>query len=161
MLINLFPLYLYLQRPILLFLQELLLQLLFRSTNRVLSNIDLTITFPICGFLYGGSSNINDVGTPFNIVFESIFDIKSVNTIPNIIISKTDIVAAMDEKAPVKKLPIKIIAIVIKNGNLPLHGMKLFVSIDINFSLGESIILQPTTPAALQPSPMHMVMKIW
>lgn len=45
----------------------------------------------------------------------------------------------------------------IKNGNLPLHGTNAFVIIDINFSLGESIILQPITPAALQPNPMHIV----
>ena len=41
--------------------------------------------------------------------------------------------------------------IVIRSGNLPLQGTKAFVSIAINFSLGESIILHPTTPAALQP----------
>lgn len=46
---------------------------------------------------------------------------------------------------------------VIKKGNLPLHGINAFVSIDISFSLGESIILHPTTPAALQPSPIHIV----
>lgn len=45
----------------------------------------------------------------------------------------------------------------IKKGNLPLHGIKLFVKIEISFSLGESIILHPTTPAALQPSPIHIV----
>lgn len=38
-----------------------------------------------------------------------------------------------------------------------MHGTKLFVKIDINFSRGESIILQPTTPAALQPNPIHIV----
>ena len=38
-----------------------------------------------------------------------------------------------------------------------MHGTKLFVSIAIKRSRGESIILQPTTPAALQPKPIHMV----
>lgn len=42
-------------------------------------------------------------------------------------------------------------------GNLPLHGTKLFVKMAIIRSLGESIILAPTTPTALQPNPMHMV----
>lgn len=56
---------------------------------------------------------------------------------------------------------INTVAIVIKNGNLPLHGTKAFVSIAINFSLGESIILAPTTPAALQPNPMHIVVTRW
>lgn len=54
-----------------------------------------------------------------------------------------------------------MVAIQIKNGNLPLHGIKLFVRIDTSFSLGESIILHPTTPAALQPSPMHMGVTRW
>ena len=53
--------------------------------------------------------------------------------------------------------PMKILAIVIKNGNLPLQGTNAFVSIAINLSRGESMILHPTTPAALQPNPMHMV----
>ena len=42
-------------------------------------------------------------------------------------------------------------------GNLPLHGTKLFVTIAIKRSRGESIILQPTIPAALQPNPIHIV----
>ena len=54
---------------------------------------------------------------------------------------------------PTKK--IVIIAIII--GNLPLHGTNEFVRIEINFSLGESIILQPVTPALLQPNPIHIV----
>jgi len=28
------------------------------KTNKVRSRTDLTITFPICGFLYGGNSNV-------------------------------------------------------------------------------------------------------
>ena len=53
--------------------------------------------------------------------------------------------------------PINIVEIVIKNGNLPLHGTKAFVSIEISFSRGESIILQPVTPQLLQPNPIHIV----
>ena len=55
----------------------------------------------------------------------------------------------------------KIVAIVIKNGYLPLQGTKLLVKIAINRSLGESIILHPVTPHALQPKPMHMVVTRW
>ena len=58
-------------------------------------------------------------------------------------------------------LALNIVAMVIKNGNLPLHGTKLLVNIAINLSLGESIILHPVTPQLLQPNPMHMVMTIW
>ena len=42
-------------------------------------------------------------------------------------------------------------------GNLPLQGTSEFVKIAINRSRGEWIMRQPTTPAALQPKPMHMV----
>ena len=56
---------------------------------------------------------------------------------------------------------INTVATVIKNGNLPLHGTNAFVNIAINLSLGESIILHPTTPAALHPNPMHMVVTRW
>ena len=50
-----------------------------------------------------------------------------------------------------------ILDMAIKVGNRPLQGTKLLVSMAINRSLGESIILQPITPAALQPNPIHMV----
>ena len=45
----------------------------------------------------------------------------------------------------------------IKIGNLPLQGMKLLVKIAISRSLGESIILAPITPTALQPKFIIMV----
>ena len=61
-----------------------------------------------------------------------------------------------------EKLPaIKIVAMAIKNGYLPLQGTKLFVIDAIILSLGDSIILVPTTPAALQPNPMHMGVTMW
>jgi hypothetical protein len=46
-------------------------------------------------------------------------------------------------------------------GNLPLQGTKLFVIIAIKRSLGESMIRQPTIPAALHPKPMHMSEEIY
>lgn len=51
------------------------------NTYKVLSNILLIITFKYCGLRYGGSSNINDDGIPFNIVLDNILDInKVINT---------------------------------------------------------------------------------
>ena len=47
-------------------------------TNIVLSSIDLMIVSSIFGFLYGGSSKVNDEGSPFKIVFERIFEISNV-----------------------------------------------------------------------------------
>ena len=55
-------------------------------------------------------------------------------------------------------VPIKNIVIIdISAGKRPLHGTRLFVIIASSLSLCESIILHPTTPAALQPNPIHMV----
>ena len=54
---------------------------------------------------------------------------------------------------PIIRIEINVIIV----GNLPLHGTKLFVTIASNLSRGESIILHPTTPAALHPKPMHIV----
>lgn len=67
--------------------------------------------------------------------------------------AKTAKVDRREALKPDAKLLINIIDTVIKNGNLPLQGTKLLVKIAINFSRGESIILHPITPAALQPNP--------
>lgn len=121
------------------------------KTFNVLSKIDLTITFPICGFLNGGNSNTNDEGIPFNIVLDSILDIISVIMTDSAIKENRIIVDFIDEDA--KNIVISVIIV----GNLPLHGMKLLVSIAISLSLFESIILAPTTPQALHPNPIHIV----
>lgn len=77
-------------------------QLLFRRTNRVLSKIDLTNIFPICGFRYGGSSKIKELGIPFSIVFDNSLEISKVSITPNIIMSNTANVDAKDCIAPTK-----------------------------------------------------------
>lgn len=40
---------------------------------------------------------MNELGIPFNIVFDNIFDVVSVNTIPNIITASTVNVDIIDE----------------------------------------------------------------
>ena len=57
--------------------------------------------------------------------------------------------------------PTKTLANIIIDANLPLQGTKLFVTIANSLSLGESIILAETTPAALQPKPIHIVRTIF
>ena len=124
-------------------------------TNRVRSNTERTITLPICGRRYGGSSSVNDDGIPFNIVSDNSRETAKVISIP----SKITAVSARADSAVsnTPALPIKnIVMSVMIAGNRPLHGTKLLVSIAISRSLGESIMRQPTTPAALQPKPMHM-----
>ena len=73
--------------------------------------------------------------------------------IPIIITKITAKVENIEEYIPNVLPTINIEDIVIKNGKRPLQGTKLLVSIAINLSLGESIILVPTTPAALHPNP--------
>ena len=73
------------------------------------------------------------------------------------IINITLNVAIIDLKCPEKSPPKKIVDIVIKKGYLPLQGTKEFVTDAIIFSFFDSKILVPTTPAALHPNPIHIV----
>lgn len=75
--------------------------------------------------------------------------------------SNTTMVEMIDENPPPTAPAKNIIEMVMRNGNLPLHGTKALVKIEINLSLGESTILHPITPAALQPNPMHIVVTKW
>lgn len=93
-------------------------------TNKVLSKIERTITLPICGFLYGGSSNIYEEGIPLRIVFDNILDISNVIKIPKTITPKTHNTDIKELVTPTNKLPIKTVAIVIKKGNLPIARYK-------------------------------------
>jgi hypothetical protein len=124
------------------------------------------ITLKICGRLYGGSSIVNDDGSPFKSVhdrnFVTMSDAATAATMINVIINAQAIVCkyflvsgdwfVVDIEDIKNRLTNVIIA-----GNLPLHGMKLFVSIDIMRSRGESIMRLPTMPQALHPNPMHIV----
>lgn len=94
-------------------------------------------------------------------VTERILDITRVMKIPRRIIPDripADKIVENDPVAP----PIKnMVIIAIMVGKRPLQGTKLLVIIAISRSLGESIIRQPTIPAALQPKPMHMSGEIY
>ena len=50
-----------------------------------------------------------------------------------------------------------MVRMAIRVGKRPLQGTKLLVSTASSRSRGESMIRQPTTPAALQPKPMAVV----
>mgnify|MGYP007122102116 CR=1 FL=1 len=79
---------------------------------------------------------------------------RKVNPMPTNTINATEIVESradiIEELGAINPL-INMVVIVIRSGNLPLHGTKLLVKIAINLSRGELIILHPITPAALQP----------
>ena len=68
--------------------------------------------------------------------------------------------AAVSSSAAVSVLPLSeknMVMSAMSAGKRPLHGMRLLVSTASSRSRSESMIRQPTTPAALQPSPMHIV----
>ena len=122
------------------------------STNIVLSKTERISTLPICGILYGGSSRVKADGIPRRSVADSSLDTARVTAIAKRIKS-----VRMIEAGNVDLLFTKKIVITDTNrGNRPLHGIKLLVKVAIKRSRGESMILHPTTPAALQPSPIHI-----
>lgn len=127
------------------------------STNNVLSKTERTIIFPNCGFLNGGSSNVNEDGVPFNRVLDKMLEAINVAIIAKVIRNTKMKVDKADAPNPPANPAKNIVITAIKAGNLPLHGIKLFVMIAMSCSLGELIILHPVTPAALQPNPIHMV----
>lgn len=130
------------------------------NTNKVLSNTERIKTLPIRGFLYGGSSIQKVDASPFKYVFERKAESIKVSIIPSDITS-VRMIAEKTEPYPPIILPAKNIVITdIIVGKRPLHGISELVIIAISLSRGESIILQPTTPAALQPRPIHIYKEI-
>ena len=126
------------------------------STKRVRSKIERTRTFPTCGLRKGGSSSVNAEGTPRNRVAERSLVSTRVAKIPSRInavrISADTAVCAKPPMPTTKNIPM----IAISAGKRPLQGTKLLVRIANSRSRGESMMRQPTIPAALQPKPMHM-----
>ena len=100
---------------------------------------------------------MKEEGSPFNIVFERIFDTNNVIITPSTITPVNNNIETMDWKGAAMVPAKNMVIIAINVGKRPLHGTKLLVIIAISRSLGESIILHPIIPAALQPKPMHIV----
>lgn len=126
------------------------------STKIVLSRSERTSTFPICGRRYGGNSSVYELDSPLSTVFESIYDMASVANTPSRIIPRS---TAPDNTEPnIPPIVTKNIVITAMTvGKRPLQSMKLLVIIAMRRSREESIIRQPVTPQALQPSPIAIV----
>ena len=131
-------------------------QTALESTNRVRSKTLRTSTEPIFGTRYGGISSVNAELSPLSTVLESIYDAEKVASTLKTITSVSIPAAAKGLTAFASGAAKNIEMIAIMVGKRPLQGTKAFVRIAMSRSLFESIIRQPTTPAALQPSPMHM-----
>ncbi len=100
---------------------------------------------------------MNDEGTPLSHVLDNSHEIANVTIMLAITSIDTNRDAVRLINWPAARPPKKIVDSAIKVGKRPLHGTKLFVSIAIRRSLGDSIILHAIIPAALQPKPILMV----
>ena len=124
------------------------------STNSVRSSTERTITCPTCGARYGGSSSAKADGLPRSTV--TLSSCVAPNVSPTLSTS-----AAVSSSALTSELPLaaakNMVMSAMSAGNRPLHGMRLLVSTASSRSRSESMMRQPTTPAALQPRPMHIV----
>ena len=124
------------------------------STNSVRSSTERTITCPTCGARYGGSSSAKADGLPRSTV--TLSSHVAPNVSPTLSTS-----AAVSSSALTSELPPaaakNMVMSAMSAGNRPLHGMRLLVSTASSRSRSESMMRQPTTPAALQPRPMHIV----
>lgn len=127
-----------------------------KSTKMVLSSKERTIVLQIWGLRYGGSSSVNDEGKPFRSVAERSFETKSVTTTPKTITVNNKPAETSERNGNEIPVAKNIVIIAIKVGNLPLQGTKLFVTVAIIRSLGDSIIRQPVTPQALHPNPINI-----
>lgn len=127
------------------------------NTDKVFSRNERTITFIKAGLRYGGSSITKEDFSVLSKVFESSFDTPKVAKIPRNT-TAVRITADITELPKPTVVPMKnrVISVIIA-GYLPLQGAKVLVIIAIRRSFGESIILVPVTPAALQPKPIHIV----
>ena len=127
------------------------------STNKVRSQTERMITFPICGRLYGGSSSVKEEGIPFRRVLDNTLDATKVMQIPRRMTKARQKAPRSEADSPVAPPAMKSERMVRIVGNLPLQGTKLLVRMAMMRSLGESMILHPVTPTALQPKPIHIV----
>ena len=120
-------------------------------TKTVLSNTLRTITSPIFGRRYGGSSSTKADGTPRRRVLLNRKETRSVMLTASTI-SRNTKPPARSGLPLAKKKPERRISV----GKRPLQGTKQFVRMAMSRSLGDSMMRQAVTPAALQPKPMHM-----
>ncbi len=128
-----------------------------RRTNSVRSRMERTMTLPICGRRYGGSSRLKEDGTPLRTVFDSSFEISMVRPTPSTMTAVSIRAETTDRNGAATVAAKNIVMTAMRVGKRPLQGTKLLVRMAISLSRGESMMRQPITPQALQPKPMHMV----
>ena len=100
---------------------------------------------------------MKEEGTPFRMVFERRRETSRVIRIPSRITAVSSTAESREVPNPALAPMKNMVMMAMRVGNRPLQGTKLLVMVAIRRSLGESMIRQPTTPAALQPKPIAMV----
>ena len=100
---------------------------------------------------------MKEEGTPLRMVMESSFVMAKVTRMPSRMAPVSSRAESSEENIPPAVPTKNMVRMAIRAGNRPLQGTKLLVRIASRRSRGESMILHPTIPAALQPNPIHMV----
>ena len=90
-------------------------------------------------------------------VWERSREIQKVMTTPRTMTPSKITADSPVERAPPAAPTKNMVMMEIRVGKRPLQGTKLLVMMAMSRSRGESMMRQPTIPAALQPKPMHMV----
>ncbi len=85
-------------------------------TKTVLSMTDLMSILPICGFLYGGSSSINEDGTPLRKVDDSTLETKNVANTPKMMVHVSMIADNTNPEPDVERFMKNIDMIAINSG---------------------------------------------
>ena len=99
---------------------------------------------------------MKEEGTPRSSVAESSFETKKVIRMPRRMTAVSASAETAEESSPPAAPTKNMLIMAMRVGKRPLQGTKLLVSMAISRSRGESMMRQPTIPAALQPKPMHM-----
>ena len=99
---------------------------------------------------------MKEEGIPFKRVPDNSLVIKKVMNIPDRITPVIIIDVIAEDFHPEKQPAKNMVMTEIRAGKRPLHGIKLLVNTARSLSRGESMILHPVTPTALQPIPMAM-----
>jgi hypothetical protein len=97
------------------------------------------------------------VASPRSTVADSSQDEKNIAPTPSSVTPTTALAEARPASGAGTTAPTKIVASRIWVGQRPLQSEKLLVMMATRRSRGLSITRVATTPAALQPNPMHMV----
>lgn len=89
------------------------------NTNSVLSNMERTMTLPICGLRKGGSSSVKAEGSPFNMVLESSQEERNVIITPSAMMAVSSSAATMPSPGRAAVPTKNMVRMAMRVGNAP------------------------------------------